>query len=290
MSSVAVLGLGTMGQALACALLRAGHNVTVWNRTAGKDRALVAKGAIRATSIHDAIRENPIIIVCVLDYSAVHAVLEPVEHELSRRAIFNLTTSTPDEARSMSAWAEARDINYIDAGIMAMPPQVGTNMAFILYSGAAEDAFKENRPLLEAMGKAHYVGADPGLASLLDLAMNGTALGMLGGAVHAITMVSTKGVKAADFTRSLLVPYLNLIAEFIPHLAKQIDSGDYTKDVASKLSQMSIGFATIRKASRDANVSTELLDPLQTLIDRRIASGFPNDELSGIHEELKLSD
>lgn len=52
---------------------------------------------------------------------------------------------------------------------------------------------------------------------------------------------------------------------------------------------MSAGLSSIRQASRDLNVSTELLDPVQDLIDRRVASGFPDDEFSGVHEELKLS-
>ncbi|WP_323073577.1 NAD(P)-dependent oxidoreductase [Mycetohabitans endofungorum] len=289
MSDVTVLGLGTMGQALARAFLKTGYKVTVWNRTVGKDEALISEGAIRATSVYDAVQDSPLTIICLLDYPAVLAVLEPIEHELSQRVIVNMTTGRPDEARSMSAWAVTRNIDYIDGGIMAVPPLIGTEMAIILYSGITENAFEKHRALLKTMGQVRYVGTDPGLASLLDLAMNAAATGMVGGVIHAMTMAATEKTDIVDFSNSLLTPYLNAIAGLIPHFAQQIVSGDYTANVVSQLSQMSIGLANIRRASRDVNVSTELLDPIQALIDRRIAAGFPSDEFSGVCEELKLS-
>lgn len=220
MSNVTVLGLGTMGQALARALLKAGHKVTVWNRTAGKDSTLVAEGAIRAISVDEAVRTSSVIIVCMLDYPSVRAVLEPVEHRLSGLALFNLTTGRPDEVRSMSDWASTWKTDYIDGGIMAVPSLIGTRDALILYSGVSENTFNDNRSLLEAMGQARYVGADPDLASVLDLAANAAVTGMIGGAVHAITMARAKNVELISFTRSLLVPYLNKIVDLIPHFAQ----------------------------------------------------------------------
>ncbi|WP_338861464.1 NAD(P)-dependent oxidoreductase [Mycetohabitans rhizoxinica] len=288
MGDVTVLGLGMMGQALAHALLKAGHKVTVWNRTAGKDGTLVAEGAIAVTSLRDAVQSSSLIIICVSDYPAVRAVLEPVEQDISQRVIVNLTTGTPDEARSMSTWAAALNIEYIDGGIMAVPPQIGTEAALILYSGNHENTFIKHCALLKSIGQARYVGADPGLASLLELAMNAAVIGMIGGVIHAMTMTVEEKTNIVDFAKSLLKPCLNAISEFIPHFAQQIASGDYTNNVLSQLGPMSTALADIRRVSRDLNVSTELLDPIQALIDRRIASGFPYDEFSGVCEELKL--
>ncbi|MCG1042452.1 NAD(P)-binding domain-containing protein [Mycetohabitans sp. B8] len=288
MSDVTVLGLGTMGQALSRALLKAGHKVTVWNRTAGKDEELAAEGAIPVQSLHDAVRSSSLIIICVLDYSAVRAVLEPIEQDLSKRVLVNLTTGKPDEARRMNTWAASRNIDYIDGGIMAVPPLIGTESALILYSGSSKNTFENHYALLKAMGQARYVGADPGLASLLELAMNAAVIGMIGGVVHAMAMTATENTDIADFAKSLLMPCLKSIAEFIPHFAQQIASGDYTQNVLAQLGPMSVALADIRRVSHDLNVSTELLDPIQKLIDRRIASGFPHDEFSGVCEELKL--
>ena len=65
MSEVTMIGLGAMGTALALALLRAEHSVTVWNRSPEKLAPLEALGASAATSVADAIQSSPVILVCI---------------------------------------------------------------------------------------------------------------------------------------------------------------------------------------------------------------------------------
>lgn len=73
--SVTVIGLGEMGRALAGIFLKAGHRVTVWNRTAAKSAELVAAGAAATTSVREAIEAGPLVVICVLDYSVVRELL-----------------------------------------------------------------------------------------------------------------------------------------------------------------------------------------------------------------------
>lgn len=288
-SEVSVIGLGDMGAALADAYLRSGHTTTVWNRTASKSDALVEKGAVRATSPAEAVQASPVVIVCVLDYDAVHAVLDPLGDALKGRTIFNLTNGTPTQARSTAKWAADLGYDYIDGGIMAVPQIVGTEAAFVLYSGSNQDSFDRNKELLDVMGAASFVGSDAGLASLLDLALLGAMYGMLGGAMQAITMAGSEGLEAQEFSADLLIPYLTAITGIIPNLARQIDTGEYTVGVSATLGMQQVGFRNIRQASKDQGVSTELLDPIQSLMDRRVADGFPGDDFSAVTELLKTS-
>lgn len=76
-SSVTVLGLGARGRALAGAFRHAGRSITVWNRTPSKTGELVAIGARHAGTVADAVRENPLTVVCLLDYDAVRQALTP---------------------------------------------------------------------------------------------------------------------------------------------------------------------------------------------------------------------
>lgn len=138
------------------------------------------------------------------------------------------------------------------------------------------------------MAKAIFVGKDPGLASFLDLALNGAMYGMVGGAVHAMAMVGTKGVMAEEFANTLLVPYLNAIAGMLPQIGRQVDTRDYGTDVISNLAMQAVGFINIRQASKGQGVSTELLDPIQSLMDRRIADGFGHDNFSSVAELLRV--
>lgn len=129
---------------------------------------------------------NSVIIVCLLDYAVVREILEPVASKLSDKYVFNLTTGRPDEAKDLSNWASIWKINYVEGGIMALPSLIGTDEALILYSGIPENVFNEFRPILEAISKVSYVGIDPDLAPLLDLALNAGATGCVSGVIQAL--------------------------------------------------------------------------------------------------------
>ncbi|CAN7670931.1 NAD(P)-dependent oxidoreductase [Aminobacter sp. LjRoot7] len=281
MNDVSLIGLGAMGQALAGSLINAGHKVTVWNRTASKAEPLVERGAIQARTVEEAIHASPVTIICLLDYSAVRETIEPAAEALSGRLLINLTNGTPREARELSVWAERERIGYIDGGIMAIPSMIGADGASIFYSGCREDLLDKQKTLLESLGKVVFAGAEPGAASLLDLALNGAMYGMVGGALTAMATVNS-AVEAEAFTNDHLIPYLNGIASFLPHLARQIDNGSFGENVTATLAMQSIGFRNIRRASEEQGVSTELLDPIQSLLDRGVAAGLGGEEFSSI--------
>ncbi|WP_333930471.1 NAD(P)-binding domain-containing protein [Streptomyces sp. AHA2] len=115
---VAVLGLGLMGGALAGAFLRAGHPVTVWNRTAVKADALVARGATLAGSSAAAVAAAPLVVVCVSDYDAVAGILDG---PLRGRVVVNLTTGTPSRARALAEEVRRRGGGYLDGGVRPCP-------------------------------------------------------------------------------------------------------------------------------------------------------------------------
>ncbi len=75
-TDVTVIGLGAMGAALARAQLRAGHLVTVWNRSADRAAPLVAQGARVAPDATAALSASPVILVCLVSYAAADAVLD----------------------------------------------------------------------------------------------------------------------------------------------------------------------------------------------------------------------
>ncbi|GGV81282.1 6-phosphogluconate dehydrogenase [Streptomyces griseoloalbus] len=286
-TAVTVIGLGEMGAALAGAFLKAGHSTTVWNRTASKADPLVEQGAERAATAAEAAQASPVVIVCLLDYDSVHQVLDPLGDALKGRTVYNLTNGTPEQARETAKWAADLGYDYIDGGIMAVPQIVGTDHAYVLYSGSNTESFERDKPVLSAMGDARFAGTDAGLASLLDLSLLAGMYGMLGGAMQAIAMVRSEGVNAQQFSTELLIPYVTSIAGVVANLARQIDNDEYHIGISAALSMQQVGFRNIVEASRSQGVSSELLDPIQSLMDRRVADGFGNDDFSGVIELLK---
>ncbi|MEE1931400.1 NAD(P)-binding domain-containing protein [Streptomyces sp. TRM 70351] len=274
---VTVLGLGAMGQALARALLDAGHPTTVWNRSRPKARLLAERGATAASTAAGAVAASRLVIVCLLDDDAVREVLGTAD--LAGRTVVNLTNSTPGQARETAEWATGRGAGYLDGGIMAVPPMIGGEHAVILYSGPAE-LFEQHRAVLERLGAAVHTGADPGMAALQDLALLSAMYGLFGGFLHATALVGSAGVPAGAFME-LLGPWLAAMGEALPDYARQLDNGR-GGDGESNLTMQLAGMANIVRAGEEQGVGSDLILPLKALTERLLAEGGPDTDLPGI--------
>jgi len=273
-STVTVLGLGAMGSALAGALIAAGHRTTIWNRSAAKADPLVEQGAVRASTVAEAVEASPLTIACVLDAAAVHELLDEAGDALSGRALVNLTSGTPEHARALAD----RVADYVDGGIMAVPPMIGGPEALVLYSGSGA-AFAAHEPVLESLGAARYLGEDPGLAALYDFALLSGMYGMFGGALHAYALVGTERVPATDFN-ALLMPWLEAMKGTLPHVAEQVDSGDYRSD--SPLGMQATGVASLIEASRAQGITPDLILPMKRLMDEAVAAGHGDSDIAAL--------
>ncbi|GAA5079436.1 NAD(P)-dependent oxidoreductase [Nocardia iowensis] len=280
---VTVLGLGAMGQALAATLLKGGHPTTVWNRTPGKDTDLGAAGAVSTPSVAEAVQAGGPIIVVLFDHASVHTTLDPVVDELSGRQVINLTSTAPNEARELATWAAEHGIDYLDGGIMAIPPMIGQPGASILYSGS-EAIFNEHRTALELLAAAEYFGDDAGRASTYDFALLANMYAMFGGFMHGAAMMRSVGVSASAFAERAAA-WVTAMAQMFPAYGELIDSGDYTQPIQS-LAFHKAALDAINRASRDAGVATDFVAPIKNLIDRQIADGNGALEFARTIEEL----
>ena len=117
--------------------------------------------------VTEAVTQQPLIAVCLLRHPSVHETLDPVADELRGRTLVNLTTTTPNEAREMAAWAAEHGIRYLDGAVLAVPAMIGTREAQIFYSGSRA-AYEEHEDLLGTWATSTYDGADAGMASLVS--------------------------------------------------------------------------------------------------------------------------
>ncbi|MFI9719371.1 NAD(P)-dependent oxidoreductase [Streptomyces sp. NPDC052396] len=285
-SPVTVLGLGAMGKALATAFVTNGHPTTVWNRTPEKAAPLVALGAMRADDVAGAAAAGELVVVCLLDYDSVYQALAPATDALKGRTLVNLTNGTPRQAREMAGWAAAHGISYLDGGIMAIPPGIGTDQAFVLYSGPG-GVFEAHRPALERLGAAHFAGEDPGLAALYDIALLSGMYGLFSGVLHALALVnSQEGASVTGFA-PMLGEWIGAMAGSIPHHARQIESGDYTQGVVSGIGMQAAAFDNLLHTAEDQGIRPVLFTALRDLMKRRVADGHGAEDISGLVELLR---
>ena len=270
---VTVVGLGLMGQALAAAFLGNGHPTTVWNRSAAKADELVAKGAVLAPSVKDAVEASPLVVICVSDYDAVHELLDPVVGSLEGRTLVNMTSASSSQARGTSKWAVENKVGaYVESAIMAIPPDVATDAAILLYSGP-KAAFDEHEQTLKAVAPAgtRYLGEDHGLAALHDVALLTMMWGIENSFLHGVALLGTAGVKATEY-----LPLAKALGEmslgFNEAYAAQIDSGDWPAE-DSTIDTHVDAMDHLLDESKELGVNTEWPALITALGKRAIAEG-----------------
>lgn len=280
---VTILGAGAMGTVLAETLLAAGHPVTVWNRTPQKASALVATGAVATPDIGRAVAANTLIVACLLDADSVHTTLDPVIESMRGRQLVNVTTTTPNEARELAAWADGHGVAYLDGGIMATPPMIARPGAAVLYSGD-EALFDEHRALLDRWADSSFHGTDAGLASLHDMAMLAGMYIMFAGFLHGAAMVQASGITATEFA-ARAQPFLAAMTGSFGHAADIVDTGDYERQGEQSLEFSDLG--SIVRATAEQGVHTGVIDSVQTLIRNQIDAGYGRHGFDRIFEEMR---
>ncbi|MFJ9827187.1 NAD(P)-dependent oxidoreductase [Streptomyces sp. NPDC101160] len=281
---VTVIGLGQMGTALAAAFLDAGHPTTVFNRTPARADALVARGARRAATVAEAVAASELVVVCVLDYPAVRALLDPVADALRGRVLVNLTSGSPEQARAEAEWAAGHGIGYLDGGIMTTPPGIGNSDSMILYAGGPE-LLAAHRPALAVLGDPVDLGADAGLASLYDAGLLGMMWSVFGGWLHATALTGADGVPAKEFA-GVAVRWLRTLAWFVTTYAEQIDAGEYPGDDAT-LDVHVASIAHLLHAGEERGVDNRLPELHLEMMKAAVAAGHGGDSYARIIEAFR---
>ncbi|MFE6684956.1 NAD(P)-dependent oxidoreductase [Streptomyces sp. NPDC057743] len=284
--SVTVLGLGPMGRTLAETFLAAGLHTTVWNRTPGRDAALVERGALSAPTAPEAVAASELTVVCVVNYAAVTAILHrpEVADALKGRTVVVLTAGTPDEARATGEWAADHGIRYLDGAIMTPTTTIGTPDAVFLHSGPLA-LYEEHRPVLDALGGTHtHLGEDIGRAAAHDIALLDIFWTAMAGYAHAVALARAEGITAGE-----LAPFAQGIGAILPPLfaetAQEVDRGTYSGE-GNPLTSAASAMAHIVRASEAHGIDTGVLRSAEGLARRAIGLGHGGDGFLRIAELL----
>jgi 3-hydroxyisobutyrate dehydrogenase-like beta-hydroxyacid dehydrogenase len=273
---VSVLGLGQMGAAIAAALVSAGHDITVWNRTPGKavDNTIVAPTAA------DAIAASPVALAVVSDYATVRELFA----DATGGALINLATGTPEEAQEMAEWATARGVDYLDGAMLAVPQSVATPDAQFLYSGSTA-VFDEYREILDVVATSRYLGPDPAVAAVWDSALLGIGYSALLGYLHAAALLNTAGTSPSQF-QPMVGQWLATMAGLMAELGGEIEAGEY-RDATSSVGLNRWAVVKLVNTSLVRGVSAEPLTTLRALLDRAVADGRADESVGSLYESLR---
>jgi 3-hydroxyisobutyrate dehydrogenase-like beta-hydroxyacid dehydrogenase len=171
--NVGFLGVGQMGSGIARNLLGAGHQLTVWNRSAGKAAALAGHGAVVAESLAGACAGREVVVTMLADDTALQAVADDVVGSLEADAIHLLMgTHSVGAVGALEERHAAAGQQLVAAPVIGRPQAAEAGELGIMVAGDPA-AVERCRPLFEAAGRKTYdAGTDPVGASVMKLANN----------------------------------------------------------------------------------------------------------------------
>ncbi|MFI6826453.1 NAD(P)-dependent oxidoreductase [Kribbella sp. NPDC050241] len=258
MAKLAFIGLGLMGTPMATRLLEAGHDVTVWNRTAEKTKPLTDRGAAAASTPMEAIAGVDAAITMVTNAEALEQVVFGEDGVAAALApgqlLIDMSTVGPDAVRSVASRLPD-GVAMVDAPVRGSVPQATTGRLAI-YVGADPADFQRVEPILTPLGTLHHVGG-LGAGAATKVVVNST----LGAAIAAFGEALALG---DDFglDRSVVLDVLTdtPIAGTVEAKRANVESGNYPASFKLSL------------ALKDLNLVTEIADQFGRRLEVAAAS------------------
>lgn len=210
--NIGFIGLGQMGAGMASNLIKAGHQVTVYNRSPAKAEPLVAQGAKRAESVAEACGA-PVVVTMLADDSALEAVAFGPGGVVARlpKGALHISCSTISVAladRLAAAHGEAGQA-FVAAPVFGRPPAAAAAELVVVAAGKPA-ARATAKPLLAAIGRITYeVGEKPSAANLIKLSGNFLIACAVEAMGEAMALVAKGGVDRSQFHEILTSTIFN---------------------------------------------------------------------------------
>jgi 3-hydroxyisobutyrate dehydrogenase-like beta-hydroxyacid dehydrogenase len=284
--TISYLGLGTMGSGMASNLLKAGYQLTVWNRSVEKCEPFVRKGARVADTPADVVRGADLVMYSLSNDQAVEEVVFGPKGILSgiKESQIAIDTSTVLPATSLreeEAYAK-RGVDFLDAPVFGSKQEAADARLWIMAAGN-KAIFEKVKPVLEHLGQTvHYFGKNGNAAGMklvgnlivaleMEALVEGLVLAQKAG-LDLNTMMEV--VNVADFRSPLLVSN-----------GQNILKRDFSTSFALKLMLKDAGL--IEKFSESMDSPIPALRIVEKNLASAVALGFGNENASAVIKALE---
>jgi 3-hydroxyisobutyrate dehydrogenase len=190
-----------MGNPMVMNLLKAGFEVSVFNRTKDKEAPLLTAGAKAASSLQELMETCDVVLTMLSNDAAVKEVFEGPTGLLSAasagKTIINMSTVSPETSRYLNTICNQHNVHFIDAPVSGSvkPAQDGTLVVLV---GASTEDYELAKPIFDVLGKIAIHVGEPGVASSAKLAIN-YLLGLnLQGLAETVLFAEKNGVSKED--------------------------------------------------------------------------------------------
>jgi 3-hydroxyisobutyrate dehydrogenase-like beta-hydroxyacid dehydrogenase len=270
---VAFLGLGIMGQAMATNLVKAGHEVTVWNRTPDK----LVEGAGIAPTPAAAAQGAEVVWLCVSDTAAVEQTLfgaDGVEQSLAEGMIIaDSSTISPSATVKFAERVREKGAAYVEAPMTGS--KIGAaNGTLIFMVGGDAAAIDRLGPLFAAMGKKIFRMGETGKGQTTKLAMNLQIALIFEGFAEALTLATKLGVDPKQFLS--LIEATMVKSGVVEYKGPFVLNRDFSPNFPLRLMHKDIRLAL--EAAKEARVKLPALETVEEVYEMATEDGHSDED------------
>ena len=281
MAKVGFLGAGTMGSAMVPNLLRAGHEVTVYNRTLDKARPLESLGAKLAATPREAVDGVDAIISIVIDDAASRAVWTGTDGALTGQprpgalAVESSTVSN-DWIRELAELAAAKDLHFMDIAV-AGRPDAAARAELNAFAGGSPEDFERVTPIFAAMCKSNTRFGGIGKGNAFKLIYNTMGVIQVVAAIEGMHAAEAAGIELDAAAKAFGAG--NTGSGHVIRHTNYVASGQHENPVhfsgRNRLKDVTYGIAFIEKIGAQSHLGHAAADVLNQMID--LGMGDLND-------------
>ena len=277
--TVAVLGTGIMGSGMARNLIAAGLDVTVWNRSPDRARALADAGARMTTDAAEAVAGAEVVVTMLFDLAAVEQVMEWALPAVAPGAVWVQTSTVGLEGTDrLAALAGQHGVAFVDAPVLGTkdPAEQGT---LTVLAGGPESLREAVAPVFDAIGsKTVWVGEQPGDGHKLKLVANSWVGMVTAGTAQAIATAEGLGLDPQLFLDTigggaLDAPYVQLKGRAM--IADEFPTSFSVSGVVQDL-------GLIGAAMRGADVRSVVLEAVRAAFRAADAAGHGDEDMAAV--------
>jgi 3-hydroxyisobutyrate dehydrogenase len=277
MTTIAVLGTGTIGEPIARNLARAGFDVRVWNRTRDKAEPLADDGASVCDSATEAAGGADLVLTVLADVEATSETVEEVE--FADGAIWvQMATVGVDGVERLAELAQEKGVAFVDAPVLGTRQPAEERKLVVLASGP-DDALDRCEPVFDAIGQeTRRLGPVPN-GSKLKMVTNLWLLAVTEGAAEAIALAEGLGLDPRDFLDTMEgsqidTPYLHLKGEAM--LERQLEP-------SFKLKLAEKDASLVLEAAERAGVDARVARAVREAFERGVELGHGDEDMAAVY-------
>ena len=287
MQEITVVGCGVMGGSIINALLNANIKVTIVDINKNAAEKFISRGAKYYASLDEA-GDNDCILVNLPNHKIASGVLSNANKDrLNGKMLINTTTSSPEEVSAMDQLAKDMGMMHLDAKIENYPGDIGSDKAYLIYSGCRQ-VFDAARNVLEAIGKAVYLGPDIIGASVIDIAVLDVHFGAIATLAESVAYCIKYKYSVESFIEQAKEILPIMLAGNYRAFSDECSNytGSFEDASECTLRIETTAMKTILESMHSAGVKTPCGDSILDLFQKGIESGNSSKNVVAIVNEL----